>query len=64
MFKYFNKKIKNYKWQDIACVKLSVLFLTLMLAKLWPGMLGFDWYIYLILGIAFMIIPMVKLFSK
>jgi len=36
----------------------------LMLAKLWPGMLGLDWYIYLILGIAFMISPMVKLFSK
>jgi hypothetical protein len=64
MFKYFNKKIKNYKWQDITLVKLTVLFFTLMIAKLWPGILGLNWYVYMILAIIFMIRPMIMLLKK
>ena len=64
MFEYFNKAIKKYTWRQIACIKLSVLFFTLMIAKLWPGILGLDWYVYMILAIIFMIRPMIMLLKK
>ncbi len=62
--KWCNKKISKYKWEDIAFIKLSVLFFTLMLAKFWPGILSLDWYVYLILFVLFAIVPLIKLFSK
>jgi len=63
-FNFFNKNIKKMHWYDISLVKLSVLFFTLMLAKLWPGILSLDWYYYLVLFILFLIIPLTKVFSK
>lgn len=64
MFKNLNKKIKNYKWVDIGCIKWSVLFFTLMVAKLWPGILGLDWYVYMVFAIILMIRPVMVLFKK
>jgi hypothetical protein len=64
MFECINKAIKKYTWRQIACIKLSVLFFTLMLAKLWPGILGLEWYVYMIIAVLLMIVPMVKLFKK
>ncbi|NCP71945.1 hypothetical protein GW835_00945 [archaeon] len=63
-FKILNKKIKNMKWTDIALIKLSVLFFTLMLAKLCPNILSLEWYAYLILFVFFAIIPCMKVFKK
>jgi hypothetical protein len=63
-FKWCNKNIKKYKWEDIALIKLSVLFFTLMLAKLWPGILSLDWYVYLIIFVLLAIPPVVKMFKK
>jgi len=57
-------KIKNMKWTDIALIKLSVLFFTLMLAKLCPNILSLEWYAYLILFVFFAIIPCMKVFKK
>ncbi|MDD4050232.1 MAG: hypothetical protein PHX47_04485 [Candidatus ainarchaeum sp.] len=62
-FDYFNKKIKKYNWTDIALIKLSVLFFTLMLAKLCPNILSLEWYVYLILFIIFAILPLKKIFK-
>ncbi len=58
-----NKKIKKMKWTDIALVKLSVLFFTLMLAKLWPAILSLEWYVYLIVFLLLAIVPCVKMFK-
>jgi len=63
-FRWINKKIKKMNWYDISFVKLSVLFFTLMLAKIWPGILGLDWYYYLILFALFVISPLIKIFQK
>jgi len=61
VFTCVNKSIKKYDWKDIASIKLSVIFFTLMIAKLWPGLLGLNWYLYLIFAIVFMIVPLRKL---
>jgi hypothetical protein len=62
--KWCNKNINKFKWEDIALIKLSVLFFTLMLAKLWPGILSLDWYVYLIIFVLLAIPPVVKMFKK
>ena len=61
-FKVFNKNIKKMTWKDISLIKLSVLFFTLFLAKIWPGILGFNWYTYLILFVLLGILPIIKIF--
>lgn len=62
-FEMLNKKIKKMKWTDIALVKLSVLFFTLMLAKLWPDILSLEWYVYLIVFLLLAIVPCVRMFK-
>jgi hypothetical protein len=63
-FKYFNKKIKKFNSIDIGLIKLCVLFASLFLAKMFPVILGFDWYIYIILFVLCAIVPVMKLFKK
>ncbi|MCK4670223.1 MAG: hypothetical protein KAT43_03390 [Nanoarchaeota archaeon] len=63
-FKWANSKIKKFKWHDISLTKLSVLFFALFLAKVWPAILGLDWYWYLILCIVVAIPVWMKLFKK
>ncbi|MDD4354009.1 MAG: hypothetical protein PHN56_06150 [Candidatus Nanoarchaeia archaeon] len=52
------------KWTDIALIKLSVLFFTLMLAKLCPNILSLEWYVYLIIFSILAIVPSMKVFKK
>jgi len=63
-FKFFNKKIKKMKWYDMSFTKLSVMAITLMIAKLWSGILYLDWYYYLIIFALLVIVPLVDLFKK
>jgi uncharacterized membrane protein len=63
-FKMLNKNIKKMKWYDIGLVKLSMIALTLMVAKLWPDFLHFEWHYYLIIFILFAIIPIIDCFKK
>lgn len=44
-------------------IKLSVIAFTLMIAKLWSGILALDWYYYLIFMIIFAIVPIIKIFK-
>lgn len=63
MCKYFDKKIKKLKCTDMQLIKLSVIAFTLMIAKLWSGILALDWYYYLIFMIIFAIVPIIKIFK-
>ncbi len=63
-FKWMNEKIKRYNWYDISLLKLCVLAFALMIAKLWNGILGLEWYWYLIFGIILMIPLSIKIFKK
>ena len=55
------------KWYDFAMLKLSVFFLTLFLVVVWPGfrnfILGFDWYLYLIIALVLSGVLMKKAYS-
>jgi hypothetical protein len=64
MLKRMNRTIATYKWYDIAFVKWSVAAFVLMIAKLWDGVLYLAWYWYLVLGVVFMITPIIKMFRK
>lgn len=61
---WMNKKVKKFDWLDMGCTKWGVLFFALFLAKVWPGILGLDWYWYLILFVVLIIRPMITIFKK
>ncbi len=63
-FDALNKNIKKMKWWDISLLKLCVLFFTLMIAKLWNGILGLELYWYLIFAVVLMIPLLIKFFKK
>ena len=44
--KWADDLIKKFTCFDYALVKISVFSFTLMLAKLWPGILSLNWYCY------------------
>ena len=58
---------KSYGTWDVAFVKWSVLCWTLFLLTVWPWLrnlvLNVQWYVWLVLGILFMIKPIKKYFS-
>ena len=62
--KFFNDKIKKMDCTDVSLVKVSVIAFTLMVAKLWDGILYLDWYWYLIIAVIIAIKPLVKIFRK
>ncbi len=62
--KFFNDKIKKMNCIDVSLVKVSVIAFTLMVAKLWVGILYLDWYWYLIIAVILAIKPLVKIFRK
>lgn len=43
---YWNERIKMLTWFDVALIQISVLFFTLMLAKLVPAVLAWSWQTY------------------
>ena len=44
-----NAKARKLDWTGIGCVKISVFFFALMIAKLWLPLLSFEWYHYALL---------------
>jgi len=59
-----NKKVSKLEWLDMALVKWSVFFFTLMIVKFWPNILNLEWYWYLLIWIILAIKPFIKVFSK
>lgn len=57
--------IKTYKADltDIAFTKIAVFAGALFIAKIWDGILGLDWYWYLLICIITAIKPMMNFFS-
>ena len=58
-----NKNLKKMDVVDVKCIKLSTAAFTLMIAKLWPTILGLNWYWYTALGTIFMLKPLKKIFE-
>jgi len=53
-------KMKNLDVWDMKLIKWSVAAFTLFIAKIWPPILGLEWYWYVALGVLFMARPMKK----
>ena len=45
-----NSKIKQMTCVHVAVIELCVAAFTLLIAKLWPGVLVLDWYWYALVG--------------
>lgn len=56
--------VKSYKADisDIAFTKIAVFAAALFIAKIWNGILGLDWYWYLLICIFAAIKPMMNFF--
>jgi len=59
------ENIKTYKADltDIAFTKMAVFAGALFIAKIWNGILGLDWYWYLLICILAAIKPMMNFFK-
>ncbi len=66
LFKWFNSKAKKMKWYDLSILKLCVFFITLFLITAWGGLrnlvLGYEWYLYLIIAVVLMLPLLKKMF--
>jgi hypothetical protein len=59
-----NDLIKKLTCFDYALIKIGVFAFTLMLAKLWPGILCLDWYWYGLLYAFIAVYFIVKIFKR
>lgn len=64
LIKFWNRQIKKMDWSDIGLVKLGVMALTLMIAKLWSPILNLSWYTYGLIFILASIKPIYKFYSN
>lgn len=64
MFDWMNEKIKKLDWFDIALIKLSVFFFTMLLIKVVPCLSLISTKLLVALFILSMIRPMVKYWRK
>ncbi len=58
------KGLKKFHWIDITLLKTSIFFFSLMLAKLWPELLGLNWKWYLLAFVLSAARPMYTIFKK
>lgn len=63
-FRWYEEKSKKLGFVGVKAVKWSAFALALMIAKLWPGILGLEWYWYLIIALVFIAIACFKVFKK
>jgi uncharacterized membrane protein YdfJ with MMPL/SSD domain len=64
LFKWANSVVKKMDWLDLGLVKISVAAAVLLIAKLWPPILGLDWYWYALVFVIVVIKPMGKVLGK
>ncbi|MBN1783345.1 MAG: hypothetical protein JW812_00055 [Alphaproteobacteria bacterium] len=64
LFKWANKKIKDFSWWHISLIKLSTAAFVLMVAKLWPPLLDCTWSTYLMITLIAAAPVCYKMFKK
>jgi len=57
-------RLKKLTLCDIACVKIATAAGTLLLAKFFPELLTLEWHWYLVIGLAAMVRPAMKMLCK
>jgi len=56
--------IKKFRWFHISLIKIATFAFALMIAKLFPAILGLDWYMYLVIAILASVPPMLVMMKK
>ncbi len=64
MIKYMNERLKRLTFWDIALVKWSVLFATIIIVKFFPQLLDISYPILIILMVACMARPIYNIWIK
>ena len=64
MFAKFNEKVSRLDYIDIKLIKWSTLCFAVILVKFFPQLLKIDYWILIVLAIAFAIRPAVKFWGK
>jgi hypothetical protein len=64
IFAFANSIIKKCDWTDIGLLKISVAAAVLLIAKLWPPIMGLDWYWYAIVLVIAAIKPASRVVGK
>ena len=64
MLKYLNERIKTLTFWDMALVKWSAFFATIIIVKLFPQILSINYPILIILMIVCMARPIYKIYIK
>ena len=64
MMKYLNERIKTMTVWDMALVKWSVFFATIIIVKFFPQLLSINYAILLVLMVACMAKPIYKIWIK
>jgi len=62
--KWANKNVKKLDWIDIRLIKIAVAAFALLVAKLWPTILGLAWYWYALIFVLAYIRPICKMSKK
>lgn len=62
LINWVNNGIKNLKFYDISLIKLTTAAFVLAIAKIWPPLLSLDLWVYILIGVLAVIIPMKKFF--
>ncbi|MFA6327868.1 MAG: hypothetical protein WCY41_00290 [Candidatus Micrarchaeia archaeon] len=63
-WKWADAKAKKMSALDVGLVKISVFFLALLLAKLWPPLLSLDWSWYALVFVLAALKPTYEVFKS
>ena len=64
LLSWVESTIKYFRWYDISLIKLSTAAFVLMVAKLWPPLLGLAWYWYALIAIVAAVPPLKKMWRQ
>ena len=60
----WNARVARLRLADVQLIKLSVAGFILMVARLWPPLLGLDWYWYAVIGVLAAVRPGYRVLAK
>ena len=62
LFSWADSRIQTLRWYDISLVKLAAFTFALLVAKVWPAILSFDWPVYLAITIVASLPVLIRMF--
>ncbi len=59
-----NERVAKMDWLDVGLTKWCMVFFALAIAKLWPEVLGLDWYWYALVFVLLAIRPLWRIYIR